>query len=176
MKKYLVSINDLPPDGKDFMIDDQNVWLEPIKEFKMDCTITKPMQMKVFVMNADDGCLTRGVITGAVTVPCGRCAESADVTLNSRFDEYEEIPDEKHAGAENHVIYERGVPMLNLAEVAWEQFMLAMPSQPLCRENCKGLCQTCGTNLNLGSCLCEPDGADPRMAALRDLKIDRNKK
>lgn len=173
MQKYLVSINDLPPDGKEFVLDDQNIWLEPIKEYKMDCDITKPLNMKVFVMNADDGCLTRGVINGAVTVPCDRCAEDAQVSIDSRFDEYEEIPDEKHAGGDNHVVYDRGAPMLNLAEVAWEQFMLALPSQPLCKADCKGLCPKCGVNLNANACSCEPEEGDSRMAALKNVKINR---
>lgn len=175
MKKHLVSINDLPPGGKEFTVDDQDVWLEPLKEFKMDCRITKPLAARIFVMAADDGCLARGTLTGEVVVPCNRCAENASVRIDSKFDEYEEIPPEEDKGADGdaHIVYDRHAPMLNLAEVAWEQFMLAMPPQPLCRPDCAGLCPKCGANLNLGACACENDEEDPRMAPLRNLTVKR---
>lgn len=174
MNKYLVSINDLPPDGKEFVVDDQDVWLEPLREFKMDCVITSPLKMRVLVLPADAGCLTRGNIEGAVTVPCSRCAENASVELASKFDEYEEIPENnQQKNDESHIIFERGAPMLNLADVAWEQFMLSMPPTPLCREECKGLCPRCGANLNLEECGCGRESGDPRMSALRGLKIQK---
>lgn len=182
MNKYLVSINDLPPQGKEFDLDDQEIWLEPLREFKMDCRITTPLRCKIFVMSTDDGCLVRGKLTGAVAVPCNRCAEDANVSLDASFDEYEEIPssDGHHttgdgAHEENHIVFDRGAPMLNLAEVAWEQFMLALPASPLCKQDCKGLCPQCGTNLNIGTCACERDEGDPRMAALRGLSISGKK-
>lgn len=176
MKKHLVSINDLPPDGKNFELDDQDVWLEPIKEFKMDCRITEPLKMKAFIMPVDGGCLLRGEISGAVVVPCNRCAEDADIAIRSAFDEFEEIPEShvpgaRHQNGDGHIVFERNAPMLDLAEAAWEQFMLALPSNPLCRTDCKGLCAQCGVNLNLGQCDCEAENMDDRMAPLRNLAV-----
>ena len=51
-----------------------------------------------------------------------------------------------------------------------EQFVLAVPFAPLCREDCKGLCPQCGIDLNTGTCACEKP-VDPRLAALKGLKI-----
>ena len=175
MKKHLVSINDLPPDGKEFALDDQEIWLEPLREFKMDCRIAQPLQGSVFLQRADDGVLVRGTLKGEVIIPCNRCTEDTKVAIDSKFDEYEEIPEENiHAKAgehDGHVVYEMHAPMLNLAEVAWEQFMLALPSRTLCREDCKGLCPSCGTNLNWGECDCKNQSFDDRMAPLAGLKI-----
>ena len=39
---------------------------------------------------------------------------------------------------------------IDLNELLREQFYLALPMKPLCREDCKGLCPQCGTNLNTG--------------------------
>lgn len=174
MNKYLVSINDLPPDGKNFELDDQEIWLEPLREFKMECRITQPLKIKFFVMPADAGCIVRGQLNGSVVVPCSRCAEDAKIDMDARFDEYEEIPEQgrgKGRDVEGHIVFDRNAPMLNLAEVAWEQFMLAMPPQILCRENCKGLCPQCGANLNLGECGCKTEDGDPRLSALRNLAV-----
>jgi uncharacterized protein len=59
---------------------------------------------------------------------------------------------------------------IDLEPLFREQFVLAIPYAPLCMENCKGLCQHCGTNLNTGSCSCAPP-IDPRLAPLKGLKI-----
>lgn len=176
MDKYLVSVNDLPPNGKEFILEDQAIWREPMAEFKMDCKIDKPLRSKIFVMPSDGGCLVRGEIEGQVIVPCNRCTEDAKININSHFDEFEEIPDQpikKSVPGESHIVFEKNFPLLNLAEVAWEQFMLALPPNPLCRDDCKGLCGKCGTNLNLGNCECSEREGDPRMAAFKNIKINK---
>lgn len=174
MKTHLVSINDLPPDGKEFTLDDPEIWDKPIREFKMDCRILEPLRGKVFVQPVDEGILVRGDLRGKVAVPCNRCTEDANVNIDVEFSEYEDIPPESGAKddeQEGCVIYKMHAPMLNLAEVGWEQFMLALPVQPLCMPDCKGLCPSCGTNLNAGECDCVKDNDDTRMAALRGVKI-----
>ncbi len=177
MKKHLVSINELPPDGKEYEINDQEIWLRPIQEYKMDCRILKPLHGKVFVQRADEGVLVRGDIKGEVAVPCNRCTEDAVVKIDSHFDEYEEVPPENIHARDDHpagcIVYQMHAPMLDLGAVAWEQFMLAQPTQPICNEDCKGICPECGANLNNGSCSCRKDDGDPRLAALRNLKINK---
>jgi uncharacterized protein len=59
---------------------------------------------------------------------------------------------------------------LDLKEVVREQILLNLPEQEFCGEDCKGLCQKCGTNLNLIDCKCEETEIDPRWAALKNLK------
>ena len=44
-----------------------------------------------------------------------------------------------------------------------------LPTQPLCREDCKGLCPVCGTDLNENECNCEDEVYDPRFAIFRKL-------
>ena len=41
-----------------------------------------------------------------------------------------------------------------LEDLVSEQINLALPMRPLCSPDCKGLCLTCGTDLNRGSCTC----------------------
>ena len=55
--------------------------------------------------------------------------------------------------------------MLSLGPVLWQNIMLALPARALCRPGCAGLCPSCGQNLNLGPCGCQPE-PDPRWAAL----------
>jgi uncharacterized protein len=50
-------------------------------------------------------------------------------------------------------------------------FILNLDERVLCREDCKGLCQRCGADLNEGPCACKKE-IDPRLAALRRLIED----
>jgi uncharacterized protein len=47
---------------------------------------------------------------------------------------------------------------------------MAVPMKPLCREDCRGLCPTCGEDLNVTACGCAAEAADPRWEALRLLR------
>lgn len=56
---------------------------------------------------------------------------------------------------------------LDLDELAAEQILLALPMRVACRDECAGICPTCGGNRNVeDACRCEPEG-DPRWEALR---------
>jgi uncharacterized protein len=59
---------------------------------------------------------------------------------------------------------------IDLGQLMKEQFYLALPMKPLCRDECRGLCALCGANLNRGTCGCVAAWEDPRFAALRALK------
>ncbi len=59
---------------------------------------------------------------------------------------------------------------IDLRQLMEEQFYLSLPMKPLCKDDCKGLCANCGTNLNKATCDCNTQWEDPRLAALRDLK------
>ena len=50
-----------------------------------------------------------------------------------------------------------------------EELLMNMPMKILCREDCKGICNRCGANLNEGTCHCEEEPKDPRMAAILDI-------
>ena len=57
---------------------------------------------------------------------------------------------------------------INLDEILSTLFILDMETKFLCREDCKGLCDRCGKNLNLGPCGCRKQ-LDPRFAVLEQL-------
>lgn len=57
---------------------------------------------------------------------------------------------------------------LDLSDLLETCFILDMEAKHLCREDCKGLCERCGANLNLGPCGCGKE-TDPRLAVLEQL-------
>jgi uncharacterized protein len=61
---------------------------------------------------------------------------------------------------------------IHLSEIACEQIFLELPYQPLCQEGCKGLCPTCGKDLNLSSCDCVKEELTSDFSVLKKLKLD----
>jgi uncharacterized protein len=132
-----------------------------------------------------------GTFRGEVTVACSRCVEPVrlpiDEKLRVTFMPRHELPDDPEgpstdgggdAGAvEGAEIMEEDLDLfpydgeaIDLEPLFREQFVLAVPFAPLCREDCKGLCPQCGIDRNTGTCRCEPP-IDPRLAALKGLKL-----
>jgi uncharacterized protein len=61
---------------------------------------------------------------------------------------------------------------IDLADVLLEQFQLKIPFQPYCKEDCKGICTTCGTDLNKGRCACSKIKSNA-FSVLKDFKVDK---
>lgn len=125
----------------------------------------------------------QGTINASVEVRCDRCLAPVIVPVNADFDvayipaedaETDREATELQADELIFATYEGD--SLDIEELAREQLLLALPLRQLCREDCKGLCPTCGADLNAQECECEQQEIDPRWAALAALKKDVNRK
>jgi uncharacterized protein len=121
----------------------------------------------------------RGVFRGPFGGTCGRCLDEYQFALEKRFDfVLTAEPLSRAAGAEELRRDDLGLSYysgdeINLAPLIAEQVLLALPTVPLCSEQCRGLCGFCGANLNRDSCQCAADRGDPRMAIFRSLRVGR---
>ena len=179
MASNWVLLHNIPPSGKSYVLEDPAIWAGPMEEFGIPATVVEPLRAEFTVFVQDDGVLIRGSVAGTVTIPCNRCAEDAGVRIDQTVETYEPFPSDEEGGdpdADRELLRDapsgQGVEM-NLAALAWEEFLLALPMKPLCDPACKGLCPGCGVNKNTASCSCETDASDPRMAPLRGLKVGR---
>jgi len=131
-------------------------------------------------MRKGDEVRLRGKISAEVEVGCDRCVAAVRFPLEVEFDAAF-IPREKAADVTENVelmtddmglaTFDGGA--VDLDDLVREQILLAIPSRRLCREDCKGLCPECGTDLNAGACSCEKGEADPRWSALADWNKSR---
>jgi uncharacterized protein len=62
---------------------------------------------------------------------------------------------------------------IDLTPLVHEQTLLALPTRPLCGEECRGLCSRCGANLNAGPCGCPASVTGGRLAVLQTLLRER---
>jgi uncharacterized protein len=122
-----------------------------------------------------------GSFKGDLTVACSRCVEPVKLVIDEKllvtFMPTAEMPvDDPDAeeGAEVPAgdldLFPYEGELIDLEPLFREQFVLAVPYAPLCKEDCKGLCPQCGTDLNTGTCACEKP-IDPRLAGLKGLKL-----
>jgi uncharacterized protein len=120
-----------------------------------------------------------GRFHGLFTGCCGRCLENYSFTLDKNFAfVLTPEPARSERGAEELHSAELGLSYfsgdeIDLAPLMAEQVMLALPTRPLCAEDCRGLCGGCGANFNHERCDCSVEIGDPRMAIFRTLKVDR---
>lgn len=174
MTELWLDITDLPASGREFSFSDPEVWTVPIAEFGLahrPAPAGPPLTVEFSVRPEARGMLIRGKLTGTVVTPCDRCAEDATLSLDNTFELFEELPLEGETSLEPGLLRRRGkVLELDVASLAWEQFLLAMPVKPLCAEDCPGLCPRCGKSLRDGPCDCGADEGDPRMAVFKTLK------
>ena len=102
-------------------------------------------------------------------VPCDRCAEEIRTKKEYRFD-HELVLELHHEDSEDYLLVEED--LLDLGELLYADILLELPTKHLCKPDCKGLCPTCGANLNSGSCSCEKSRVDPRLEILKQLIED----
>ena len=119
-----------------------------------------------------------GQLRTAIQLTCVRCVEPIDRGLQRKFDLFFE-PREAElfrkndevelADVDTSTAFMAGTELL-LDEIVHEQVLLAVPMKPLCKEDCKGLCATCGRNLNTGECDCQRRPVDSAFAPLMEFK------
>lgn len=104
--------------------------------------------------------------TGDVTFECYRCLKNVKMTLEN---DVERIVVQSLAHASDDDWVELSGPTLELVPILEEDITLNLPLQVLCTEDCKGLCPTCGIDLNKETCECDESKIDPRLEALKQL-------
>jgi uncharacterized protein len=109
-----------------------------------------------------EGVLVTGTVKGALKGECVRCLEPIEQKPEgtNRFATAEEDEDEEASRLEGD--------LFDLEPVLRDAVVLALPLQPVCQEDCLGLCSECGARLSD-----DPDhhhdAVDPRWAALQGL-------
>jgi DUF177 domain-containing protein len=176
----LIHISQIPPDG--LVVNDElapaAVHVEGEETFalapagRLDCRVDKVDGVSVHV---------RGRLKAGLEMACSRCLDAFSFPVDQELDLFY-LPHARDAAREEEevdvelkdrdmvVAYYQG-ETLDLGEMIREQFFLAAPVKPLCREACKGRCPSCGANRNEAVCACPPaeSNADVRLLELKKI-------
>lgn len=141
--------------------------------------VVAPVHLAVDVHKDKDRFRLAGTVRAELELGCSRCLEPfrmpVDAAIEARFHPATELDTavEREVGDDDlETSYYRD-EQIDLNELLREQFYLALPMKPLCREDCKGLCPACGINRNTATCGCEASWEDPRLAPLKSLTTPR---
>ena len=143
-----------------------------------DLRLADPIEGHVRLSRTNRGLLVHADLRTSIEAECSRCLREIEVPIEIRIDE-EALPSiDIHTGAPiGPEPGEADEPLrltdhheLDLEAPVREAIQLAEPIAPLCREDCPGLCPTCGERLEDGVHDHPTDDVDPRLEALRNFK------
>lgn len=156
-----------------------------------DAEVRGSLSLSVEFVKADKAARVTGVLSGTFVRQCVRCLKEYEDPARLPFvAEYRRDPaqlprqhsrpsgpsgDEASEGLESgseggDEIYSIAGDRLDLAEMLREQVILDTPMQPLCREDCLGLCPTCGQDRNEHPCDCPEERQENPFAVLKQLQ------
>ncbi|MFB5759773.1 YceD family protein [Paenibacillus medicaginis] len=142
--------------------------VEPLITHRKDITSVSPLTADLAAVSGGEGKIdVSGTLAAELDTLCSRCLtpihEHMNIPFSERFEQGQEQPEDEEM--ESIMIEGESFDTVSFCE---ESFLLHLPFAPLCRPNCKGLCPTCGQNWNEGSCSCNNERIDPRLAGLKD--------
>ena len=115
-----------------------------------------------------EGVLVSGTVRGRAAGECVRCLDDVSLEVEAELQELFVYPGRTPAGEDDEDLREFEDDLIDLEPALRDAVVLALPFQPVCREDCPGLCSECGARL-----ADDPEhhheSADPRWAALQDL-------
>ena len=141
--------------------------------------IAAPVKLAFDIYKDNDQFHLVGSVQTTLELGCSRCLDPFRWPVDAAFDlRYQ--PHAQNSGEGEREIEEDDLTTafyedetIDLGQLMREQVYLALPMKPLCGDECKGLCPTCGINWNKGTCECANQWEDPRFAVLQALKPDQ---
>lgn len=130
-----------------------------------NAAVDEEVAVVVNLRSLTDGVVVRGTARTVADLTCTRClvewTEQLEVPIEAVFrihpdDEDDELPVDSGG-------------WIDLEPIVHDEVALALPARPICREDCRGLCPTCGTDLNTDPCDGHGEESDSPFAALQQL-------
>jgi len=160
------------PEGREYHFAYQvSVAESGLEDEEDEVTYSSPVRIEGVAFRQNEGVFMTLVVSVEATFTCGRCLDPIPATLNSRFQIHYRPIRERPPFLEGEEeiglgYYESGI--IDIREDVRRFLVLEVPLWPVCREDCKGLCHRCGTNLNHATCLCEQKKGDLRRRPLSE--------
>lgn len=172
----LIDISDIGPDG---LAITGEVPVEAITVDNGLAVMVSPVDLDARFQTSRRGVDLYARLRTRVTLTCVRCLARFETPISREF----RLTFVRRSGDEPTRAVQRTSPdgaggdgdadlypleggTVDLAEVVREQVDLDLPMKPVCRDDCRGLCAQCGTDLNEKPCRCPEAPSDPRWVGL----------
>lgn len=169
---YLVDVRPVLEDLGGVIAIDATVDLPVITLGAEEFAPRAPAVLRLQITNTGAGVVASGTVSGSFTAICSRCLSSFELPLTAEVESFfvqhgdeADLPEEQDFG-----FIEDG--SLDLMPGILAALALEAPFAPLHDPDCKGICPSCGTDLNAGACDCPPPESASPFAALKSLMPD----
>ena len=119
-----------------------------------------------------------GTVEAQLQLECDRCLKPIDFPVASRF-KLEYVTREDYQAQQDLELTEEDLDLtvfdgevIDVDGLVREELLLAVPTQLLCKEDCKGVCSVCGADRNVTDCFCQVQEIDSRWEGLKELVKD----
>ena len=183
-----IIIEDIPAGGLDIEANSaQEVWLNKAMQAALDLRFTEHDQAALALncQRCGQDVDIRGKLQYSIHVDCDRCLKplcvQAELDINLHLTPLYENDRQyrKHGHEEEELItedegfnYYEG-DRFELDGIIAELVVINQTMKNICSQDCKGLCQSCGQNLNEGTCNCEQEKTNSRWDALKNFKSNK---
>lgn len=157
---FRVPIHDLAEAGsrREISLDAEVDWGYELAE------VGPAVHAELLLENAAGVLVVRGTVTTTIGLTCHRCL--------TEWEEDSHLPVTEALGFEadeDGDVYRLDGDVADLESVLRDVVLLSVPLRPVCREDCRGLCATCGADLNSGPHPGHTEDSTSPFAVLRDL-------
>ena len=145
-------------------------------------TFDAPISLDLKVAKSKRDVFIHGRIATRLIMKCSRCLGKFDYPLISNFEcifspsEYRSTTEDLELEIQDLGLSFYQDEEIDISEVVLEQIILDIPFKSLCHDNCRGLCNECGKDLNREMCECShKDVFNKGFSKLRDFKVESRK-
>jgi len=163
---------------------------EPIETFPVLCgaaesesvVFSGEIEVELVATLVDNLVEVEGTLNCTVELSCSRCLQPVvqrlELPLVLVFCRHQPavIPqeEERELSEEEVGLIPFQGDSIDLCSPIADEVLMALPQHPLCRNECAGLCPTCGADLNRQGCGCTPPQFHGALAALKNFKVSKD--
>ncbi len=172
-------LEDIPREGREMESEQVPGWLDErlAREEGQPLRFLGPIRIHLTLSRSGRTVLVESRIRAEAEFSCDRCLDPFPSVLSSAYKatlkpKPQVSPDEEvELGRDDLETEFYEGDEIDLTPILQDQLLLAFPQKSVCREDCRGLCQRCGQNMNRGTCQCADREIDPRLESLKKFQV-----
>jgi len=165
VKINILNMKNAPGDKLSFSFSKE---LEALEVGGQIFTFVTPVEAAGEVVNRNQLFHVKGVTRATVSTNCANCLEPFELNLRGSLEEvYTRMDDDFTNDPDSEMIGFNG-DVIDVEPEVIKSLLLEIPMRLVCSPDCRGLCQQCGSNLNVQPCNCQVEDIDPRLAVLKN--------
>lgn len=175
-----VPVDDITEGGLDWTMDVPDEFVGGLLTVDY-ATAGVPLNLRVRLTKVgENNIVAQGSIAGRLSAICCRCLARRDFEVRKSFrhvfvegkDPAQDKAEEVISDTDDLSVTFFAGAEVDLLALAGDELALALPVNPVCTADCRGLCPVCGNDRNVDPCGCTTEEIDPRWDVLKSLKMD----